>query len=95
MYGSTALADHSLSMVPVCNPLCALIVARQVTTITDDDQFLLLACDGLFDVFSPEEVVAFVKDQMLKHADAQRCCQVRDCYGPNGAGLLCWGCWAL
>jgi serine/threonine protein phosphatase PrpC len=49
----------------------------QVTTIGDDDQFLLLACDGLFDVFSPEEVVVFVREQMLKHADAQRCCQVR------------------
>jgi serine/threonine protein phosphatase PrpC len=48
-----------------------------VTTIGDDDQFLLLACDGLFDVFSPEEVVVFVREQMLKHADAQRCCQVR------------------
>jgi len=55
-----------------------LIVAEpdvQVTTITDDDQFLLLGCDGLFDVYSPLEVVNFVKEQMLEHGDAQKCCQ--------------------
>jgi len=45
--------------------------------ITDNDQFLLLACDGLFDVYSPEEVVKFVKENMEKHGDTQRCCQVR------------------
>ena len=47
----------------------------QVVNISDRDQFLLLACDGLYDVFSPEEVVVFVKDNMLKHGDTQRCCQ--------------------
>jgi len=44
--------------------------------LTDEDQFLLLACDGLFDVFSPEEVVNFVRTHMLRHGDAQKCCQV-------------------
>ena len=44
-------------------------------TITDEDQFLLLGCDGLFDVYTPEEVVHFVKENMLKHGDAQKCCQ--------------------
>ena len=45
-------------------------------TITDQDQFLLLGCDGLFDVYTPEEVVHFVRDNMSKHGDAQKCCQV-------------------
>jgi protein phosphatase 2C family protein 2/3 len=44
--------------------------------LTDQDQFLLLACDGLFDVYTPEEVVSFVKNGMEKHGDTQRCCQV-------------------
>ena len=47
----------------------------EVTTIRGDDQFLLLACDGLFDVFSYDEIVTFVRDNMEKHGDAQRCCQ--------------------
>lgn len=45
-------------------------------TIGEQDQFLLLACDGLFDVFTPEEAVAFVRTSMEKHGDTQRCCQV-------------------
>mgnify|MGYP006178299121 CR=1 FL=1 len=51
----------------------------QVLTITEEDQFLLLGCDGLFDVYTPEEVVHFVKENMLKHGDAQKCCQARHC----------------
>jgi serine/threonine protein phosphatase PrpC len=46
-------------------------------TLSDDDNFILLACDGLYDVFTNEEVVEFVKVEMLQHGDAQRCCQVR------------------
>ena len=55
-----------------------LIIAEpdiEVTTVTDDDQFFLLACDGLFDVFTPEDVIAFVRSNMEEHGDTQRCCQ--------------------
>eukprot|EP01042_Synura_sphagnicola_P000462 gene462-489_t len=45
------------------------------TTITPNDQFLLLACDGLFDVFTPEEVVTSVRTFLEKHKDVQKCCQ--------------------
>lgn len=52
----------------------------QAVTVTDQDQFLLLACDGLFDVYTPEEIVTFVRNSMEKHGDTQRCCQVsHDC----------------
>lgn len=47
----------------------------QVTTITDHDQFLLLACDGLFDVFTEEEVVEFVKEKLEETGDPQKCCE--------------------
>jgi serine/threonine protein phosphatase PrpC len=56
-----------------------LIIAEpelRITTITPDDQFLLLACDGLFDVFTPEDVIQFVKTDMESHGDSQKCCQV-------------------
>jgi serine/threonine protein phosphatase PrpC len=55
-----------------------LIIAEpevQVTIIDENDQFLLLACDGLFDVFTEDEVVVFVKREMEKHGDTQLCCQ--------------------
>lgn len=45
------------------------------TTITEDDQFLLLACDGLFDVYSSEDVVRIVKENLEAHGDPQRTCQ--------------------
>lgn len=57
-----------------------LIIAEpdiQCTSISDFDQFLLLACDGLFDVYTPDEIVSFVKENMARHGDTQRCCQVR------------------
>lgn len=34
--------------------------------LTDKDEFLLLACDGLFDVFSNQEAVSYVK----RHLDS-------------------------
>lgn len=51
-------------------------MTTKITTITPNDQFLLLGCDGLFDVFTPDEVVRFVKLNMEENNDAQRCCQV-------------------
>jgi hypothetical protein len=51
-----------------------------VTTVTDEDNFMVLACDGLYDVFTNDEVVSFVKAEMETHGDCQRCCQVRDYY---------------
>lgn len=55
-----------------------LIIAEpdiEVTTITENDQFFLLACDGLFDVFTPGDVVEFVRSKMEEHGDTQQCCQ--------------------
>lgn len=40
--------------------------------ITPQDQFLVLACDGVFDVLTSEEVVSNVYEKMKIHADAQR-----------------------
>ncbi len=37
---------------------------------------MLLACDGLFDVYSTEEVVDIVRAEMALHVDAQRTCEV-------------------
>lgn len=55
-----------------------LIIAEpdvEVRKVSEEDQFLLLACDGLFDVFSAEDIVEFIKKDMEGHGDTQRCCQ--------------------
>ncbi|CAM9355359.1 unnamed protein product [Scytosiphon promiscuus] len=46
-----------------------------VSEVTPQDQFLVLACDGVFDVLTSEEVVSNVYEKMKIHADAQRCCE--------------------
>lgn len=40
--------------------------------ITVQDQFAVLACDGVFDVFTSEEVIGNVIEKMKVHGDAQR-----------------------
>jgi len=55
-----------------------LVIARPeilVREMTEQDDFVLLACDGLFDVFSNQEVVRFILDEMRQHHDAQRACE--------------------
>ena len=41
------------------------------TTLTEDDAFVLLACDGLWDVMTPEEAVQMIREQMAKKKDPQ------------------------
>ena len=65
-----SVANHTLLLL-----LLRFSCLKQVTTITDDDQFLLLACDGLFDVFTEEEVVEFVKENLEETGDPQKCCE--------------------
>ena len=46
------------------------------TTLTPDDQFLVLACDGLFDVFSPTDLIDYIKNFLEKNGgDVQKCTQ--------------------
>eukprot|EP01006_Ploeotia_vitrea_P020904 TRINITY_DN53229_c0_g1_i1.p1 TRINITY_DN53229_c0_g1~~TRINITY_DN53229_c0_g1_i1.p1 ORF type:complete len:651 (+),score=-15.72 TRINITY_DN53229_c0_g1_i1:141-1955(+) len=47
----------------------------QTVTVTESDQFVLLACDGLYDVFTNDEIISFVLAQLKEHGDTQRCCQ--------------------
>lgn len=73
MIGDEADGDEELP-----NADAPLIIAEpeiQVTSFTRDDQFMLLACDGLFDVFSEQDVVDFVRSNMAEHGDAQECCK--------------------
>jgi serine/threonine protein phosphatase PrpC len=55
-----------------------LIIAEpeiKVTSICEKDDFLLLACDGLFDVFNYDEIVEFVLSQMSIHQNPKLCCE--------------------
>ncbi|KAI6242992.1 PPM-type phosphatase domain-containing protein [Aphelenchoides fujianensis] len=63
-FGDGQLKAHGL----ICTP------AIKKLTLTSDDLFLILACDGLWKVFSSEEAIAFVRqrfDEKKKTADVR------------------------
>lgn len=43
--------------------------------LTRGDEFLVLACDGLFDMFSSERVVELARDSLKHINDPQQCCK--------------------
>ena len=42
-----------------------------IDEITEDHEFILLACDGIWDVLSNEEVVDFVRGRLAERRDPQ------------------------
>jgi protein phosphatase 2C family protein 2/3 len=46
-----------------------------VETLADDDEFVLLACDGVWDVFESQQAVAYVRGSLKRHSDVDRACR--------------------
>jgi serine/threonine protein phosphatase PrpC len=40
--------------------------------LNKDDEFVVLACDGVWDVMSGEQVVNYVRRRLLEHGDPQQ-----------------------
>lgn len=68
----------------------------EVTVIKRDfekDQFLLLACDGIFDVMTNEQVVSYIAHQLsLTHDLPEICSSLLDKCLNKASLLLVWGC---
>lgn len=54
------------------SPLIAEPDVRQVV-LTADDEFLIIGCDGIWDVMSSQYAVSFVRRGLRKHDDPQQC----------------------
>lgn len=65
-----------------------------VRAIGADDEFLLLACDGVFDVLSSQQAVSIVGTELEEHGDVRRAAQavVRACEGRSEDNITCLVC---
>ncbi|KAF4668308.1 hypothetical protein FOL47_003083 [Perkinsus chesapeaki] len=61
----TGLPDDQSPLV-ICEP------EIHADTLRDEDEFIVLACDGLFDVLSSQEVVDFVRGRFLRMSKGEQ-----------------------
>lgn len=69
---SRALGDFDFKQSTTLDPEDQIVTANPDITerkLTDADEFLIIACDGIWDVLSNQEAVEFVKNSLITHGD--------------------------
>ncbi|KAF2905822.1 hypothetical protein ILUMI_00358 [Ignelater luminosus] len=93
---SRALGDFIFKRNDKVGPEQQIVTAYpdvEVRTITPDWEFIVLACDGIWDVMTNEEVVVFVRENIAAGVDPEEICEslMMRCLAPDCqmAGLGC------
>ncbi|KAL0561788.1 hypothetical protein IC582_002231 [Cucumis melo] len=70
---SRALGDWDMKLPDgTPSPLIAEPECRQMV-LTEEDEFLIIACDGIWDVMSSQQAVNVVRQGLQRHDDPERC----------------------
>lgn len=75
---SRALGDFEFKKTPELSPEQQIVTAfPDVTTheITDDDEFLVVACDGIWDCQSSQSVIEFVRRGVAEKQELEKICE--------------------
>lgn len=91
---SRAIGDHSYKQnadLPPEEQMITSLPDIQTRTLEDDDEFVVLACDGIWNFMSSQEVVEFVRERLkdpIKQAKLSLICEeIFDyCLAPNTMG---------
>lgn len=91
---SRAIGDFNFKQNKTLPPALQAITAKPdvvVHELTPDDEFLVLACDGIWDVMSNEQVVSFISRSLEKTDDLAAICEdvFTQCLAPSAPGLGC------
>ncbi|KAI1319948.1 Protein phosphatase 2C 2 [Mortierella claussenii] len=76
---SRALGDFEFKMNSTLGPEDQIVTANPVIVehkLTDDDEFLVLACDGIWDCMSSQEVVTFVRKGIADRIPLDTICEM-------------------
>ncbi|XP_062143859.1 probable protein phosphatase 2C 49 isoform X2 [Alnus glutinosa] len=69
---SRALGDWDMKFPGSPSPLIAEPEFRQMF-LSEDDEFLIIACDGIWDAMSSQQAVSFVRRGLRRHDDPEQC----------------------
>lgn len=69
---SRALGDWDMKFPGSPSPLIAEPEFRQMF-LTEDDEFLIIGCDGIWDKMSSQEAVSLVRRGLRRHDDPEQC----------------------
>lgn len=69
---SRALGDWDLKMPRGSSPLIAEPEFRHVI-LTEDDEFLIIGCDGIWDVLTSQRAVTIVRRGLKRHDNPEQC----------------------
>ncbi|KAI8363721.1 phosphatase 2C-domain-containing protein [Mortierella sp. GBAus27b] len=75
---SRALGDFEFKMNATLGPDDQIVTANPVIVnrkLTDDDEFLVLACDGIWDCMSSQDVISFVRKEISEKVPLDTICE--------------------